>query len=409
MKKRNALIGAAVAVVAVAGVTVASGGADDYEVTLVMPSAAQLAKGSPVWIDGIEAGRVSSLDVRDGKAVVKAVVDEEYAPLHEGTTSRVEWKSALGERMLTLYPGPDDGSEIPDGGLIEAKSAQVEVDEILALLDKPTREHLRSLLGQLNKTVDGSEKDLQETIKSAGPALRSMGEVLAAIGSDGPAIKALVRQLNGLTGDLASRKDDVAGTVENLTVLSSRIAEEQEALSRSLEELPSTVRTATTTLGRLEPASDSTVPLLRDLEPSTARLGPVAKNLDPVLRELTPTLKDLRPLLSDARRLLGETPEMLDGSGAVLPSVESALTAYQPAISFLRPYTPELAGWLGNWGQNFAPYDSQGHVWAATLAPGTNAFNESLIRPPGAATSSKPYPGEVVGQPWTDANGSEMK
>ncbi|MGH3520905.1 MAG: MlaD family protein [Haloechinothrix sp.] len=385
-------------------------GTEDYEVTLVMPSAAQLAVGSPVWIDGAKAGQVSDLDVRDGKAIVTAAVAEEHAPLHAGTTSRVEWKSALGERMLTLYRGSAKNPAIPDGGMIEGHSRQIEVDQVLAALDKPTREHLRSLIKQLNGTFgQGSENDLRRSLNEAGPALRALGSVLAAVGKDGPAIKALVKRLDRMTGALAARRADVSGTVRNLTSATGSLASRESALSEALAEMPATLRTARGTLDKLPKTSEATVPLLQDLRSPTGRLKSVARNLSPVLRDLTPALADLTPTLAAAERLLGSTPALLDTGRRVLPGATSAFREYQPAVAFMRPYTPELVGWFANWGMNFAPYDSQGHVWSATLAPGSNGNNESLVRPPGASTSSSPYPGEVVGQPWTDAHGSGMR
>lgn len=406
---KKLIIVSIVALLAVAGAVYRMSDAGDYKVTIVMPSAAQLAKGSPVWVDGVDAGRVTDLQVRDGKAVVEAVIASEHAPLRDGTTSRVEWKSALGERILTLYPGPAENPTLPDGAILEAQSRQVEVDQVLAALDAPTRKRLASLLGELDGMMEGSERDVRATLKTAGPALDALGHILAAVGRDGPAIRSMVKELSQMTAGLAARRADVAGTVDNLTTVTDQVARREAALSASLKELPNTLTAARQTLDRLPGAVDATAPLLDDLRPSTARLRSVAENLGPVLRTATPTLRDLTPLLRSTNGLLDRSPAMLTTAGDVLPPAATALQAYQPAFSFLRPYTPEFVGWLGNWGQNFAPYDSQGHVWSATLAPGTNAFNESLVRPPGAATSSKPLPGEVVGQPWTDAHGSEMQ
>jgi phospholipid/cholesterol/gamma-HCH transport system substrate-binding protein len=410
LTRRTWTIGIAALVVAgVVGGFLWFDGARAYRIELVMPSAAQLATGSPVWINGWKVGQVAQLQATGGKAVVTVDIDADRAPLHDGTTSRVEWNSALGERLLTLYPGPAGNAVIPDGGMLQADSKQIEVDQVLAALDPPTRARLTSLIGRLDTTVDGSEDDLRQTLQSAGPAVQALGEVLKGIGSDGPAIRALVTQLDDMSAVAAQRQDKVRAVVGDLSAVTGSAADEQDQLASALAQLPSTLDAASTTLGLVPGAADATVPLLEDLQPATAKLTSVARNLSPVLSDLRPAVAQLHPTLAAASSLLDLTPGLIDTAHGVLPPVQQALTDYEPAVSFLRPYSPELAGWLANWSQAFAAYDSQGHVWTGLLAPGTNAVDESLVAPPGSVTLNDPAPGQIVGQPWTDANGSGMR
>ncbi len=407
-RRTKVAVAAVVAAVMAVGV-IGMGTGGNYEVQLVMPSAARLTTGTPVWIDGHEAGNVRGLEARDSKAVVTLTLDGDSEPLREGTTSRVEWNSALGERLLTLVPGPATNAVIPDGGMIEGESRQIEVDQVLAALDEPTRVHLSSLVSRLDTTAAGSEDDLRRTLESAGPAVSALGEVLRAVGSDGPAIKQLVTQLNEMSGVAAERQDKVRGVVENLSAMTSETATHQEQLADALGELPSTLDAAEGTLNRVPAAADATVPLLNDLEEPSARLLPVARNLSPLLTDLRPAVARLRPTLDAANHLLERTPELIDTAHGVLPPLRDTLLGYQPAVAFLRPYSPELAGWLSNWSQAFAHYDGQGHVWTGLLAPGPNAVNESPVQPPGSVNLTEPAPGQLVGQPWTDANGDGIR
>lgn len=406
---KKLLLGALAAAVVVAGGVSLIGG-DDYEVKMIMPSAAQMSERTPVWINGHHAGQISEIDVKDGKAVVTLSLEEDFGPLHSGTTSRVEWVSAVGERVLTLYPGDKKNAEVPEGAYIETKSAQVEVDQVLAALDGPTRKRLTSLIGQLNETVDGHEADLRKTIRGAAGTVDALGEVLAAVGKDGPAIRSLVSQLSRMTDVAAQRHESVSATVANLDKATGAVAGNQKDLSDTLKQLPSTLRTAKNTLGKVPAASTSTVALLEDLAPGISRLPEVSKQLAPTLVDLRPTVAELRPLLSSADDLLDQTPELLNLGHAVVPTATDLLDDLGPAIAFLRPYTPEAVGGLFNWGQAFAPYDGAGHTWAGLLAPGTDAVNETPVPLPALARQKpRPAPGEPVGQPWTDANGSEIR
>ncbi|GAA3523880.1 MlaD family protein [Nocardioides daeguensis] len=382
---------------------------DDYDVRLVMPSAAQLSEQTPVWIGGRKVGQVTDLGVKDGKALVTISIDDDAAPLHTGTTTRVDWVSAVGERILTVEPGPASNPAIPEGAYVEAASRQVEVDQVLAALDTKTRERVSSLIGRLQATVDGREGQLNDTIQQASGTVDALGDVLRAVGADGPSIRAIVRDLSSLLDASAEKRSQIAASVANLSKVAASVAGEQEAISAMLKQLPSTFDTANTTLSKVPSASEQTVGLLDDLQPSTRRLRSVSKNLAPVLTDLRPTVAELRPLLSAADQLLGRTPALLDSSHQVLPGLDGMLADLAPAVAFLRPYTPDGVGGLMNWGQAFAPYDGAGHTWAGLLAPGTNALNESLVPLPTARQKPEPYPGQAEGQPWTDATGSRVQ
>src|SRR5882757_1361135 len=225
MKQRRSL-GTLAAVVAVVGlglfavVTLNSG----YHVKLVIPSAAQLVEGSPVWVNGLPAGSVEDISVQDGKAVVDASIDKRIAPLHEGTSSWVEWYSAVGERVMYLTPGPVRNAAIPSGDLYAPKATkQAEVDQVLAALDPPTRVKLDSLVNDLSGTVAGREDQLRATLDAAGPAVNALGGVLQGLGRDGQSIKDLVTQLNQVTQIATDHQSDIAASVRNLADLSGPV------------------------------------------------------------------------------------------------------------------------------------------------------------------------------------------
>lgn len=378
---------------------------ESYTTKIVMVSAANLAIGAPVWINGFDAGSVEGIDLKDGKAVVTAGISPGNAPLHAGTKARIQWYAALGERILTLYPGPASNPAIPDGGMYEAESSQVEVDQVLAALDSKTRESVNSLVRTVNATTTGKEKDVASTLQTLGPTAKAAGAILEAVGRDGPAIRSLVAQLQQMIEVTAKQQNDVKGFVTNLNQFSGQVATTQSQLSESIKELPSTLKEANATLRAVPPAVGPTNALLKDLRPATRQLPGVADDLDPFMRDLRPALNDLRPSLESARDMLRYSPGFLDGTSKVFPKLGEFLKGYQPAVGFLRPYVPEAVGWLQNWGKNFGTYDSQGHLWAATLGElGPQAFDEDLATPPPLTRNEAPKPGSVTGQPWDDPN-----
>lgn len=390
---------------------------EDYQAKIVMSSAANLAVGGPVWVNGFEAGSVMEIETRDGKAVVTAGIAPEHAPLHAGTKARITWYAALGERILSLDPGPDTNAEIPDGGLLEAESSQVEVDQVLAALDTPTRENLNGMIRSIEATTSGKEPDVQAAIQTAGPTVKAAGAILDAVGKDGPAIRALVTQLQGMIEITAQQQDDIRATVVGLDEFSGQVATSETQLAEMLRELPPTLETANATLRAIPPAVNSTTTLLEDLHPATRQLPGIAEDLNPFMDDLRPAVNDLGPVLWALRDILADAPDFFDNATPGLSTVGTFLTDYQPAVSFLRPYTPETVGWLQNWSKNFGAFDSQGHLWAAMLGQvSPQAFNEAPATAPPLKRTPEPKPGEVIGQPWEDpdqpeedANGSPMQ
>lgn len=405
------IAGVGVVAVAVVGAAVLLfGGGESYHVRLVLPSAAQLVDGGLVQVDGNKVGSVDGIEAKDGKAIVTLALDDTVAPLHDGTTSRIEWQSVLGERVVTLYPGPASNPALPDNGLLEAASAQIEVDQVLAVFDAPTRAKFNDLLAQLNGTVNGREDQLKQTLVSAGPTVDALGGLLEAVGRDGPAIKELITELHQVTGPLAQRGAQVRGAVNKLTSFTAAIAPQERGFREGIKELPSTLDAAKGTLDMVPAASRATVPLLNHLQPATNRLPAIAGNLNPLLDDLKPTLHDLRPTLHELGDLLDNTPGFLDATGKFLPRINDTLKGYQPVVSFLRPYTPELVGFLGNWGNAFSGYDSQGHVWSAQVsAVGGSELDDSPTGGLPSGILDRPAPGHLVDQDWKDANGNGMR
>ncbi|NKQ55479.1 MCE family protein [Amycolatopsis sp. K13G38] len=381
---------------------------DGYQVKLVMPNAANLLDGSRVEIDGKPVGSVTKLETRDSQALVTVSVDDAHAPLHTGSTAQVQWRGLLGERVVELMPGPAGNPRIPSGAMLPAGSEQVELDQVLAALDPATRSHLDSVVQQLDQNLKAHPQDIKATLDTAGPAVNELGEVLKAVGQDGPAISNLIGDLHQMMDPVVARQVQVRQVIGNLTSATDSLAAEQSQLQQALGALPSTLDAARGTMDSVPAAVDASVPLLKQLQPATSQLAGLSQNLSPLLADLRPTIADLRPTLQAANKLLQTTPALLDSANGVLPGATQAVTQLNPAVSFLRPYTPDVMGWLSNWGAAFANYDAQGHYFHGLVQVSTSIFDDN----PGAdvglkgGPNSTPAPGMASGRPWVDANGS---
>ena len=81
-------------------------GGGGYTVTIVFPAASNLNTGGLVEVNGFTVGNVKHLGVNNGQAMVQVSLNSANAPLHDGTTASIDYKSLLGERYVDLVPGP---------------------------------------------------------------------------------------------------------------------------------------------------------------------------------------------------------------------------------------------------------------------------------------------------------------
>ncbi|MFC7501315.1 MlaD family protein [Nocardioides sp. GCM10030258] len=403
------LVGGVIAVVAVVGLKSASG-EDTYRLDVLTPAADGVGTGTKVRIGGQDVGRVAEVTVEGNQARLALDLDPDSAPLHAGTTVNVRWSSVVGRRYVDVLPGPQSNPALPEGKLLKADTERVELDDIVKALDEPTRAKVKKLVGQLDTTLNRSDTDLNTTLAEAGPFVEGLGEILEGVGKDGDAISALVTNLHQVTQALSSRDADVAGTVRDLRALVAVAVRQAGQVRTALDEVPATLRSAEKFFGKVPGAVDETVPLLEDLQPAIAKLPSVARRLDPVLRDLRPVVAELRPTLNAADELLEQTPGLLSIATQTVPDLETALTQLQPAVSFLRPYTPEIVGFLTNWASLFSAKNGAGHFGRALIPASVSSFNSNPgILPPFMFQAKEPEPGSLIEQPWTDANGDGVR
>ena len=139
------VIAVAALVAAVALIALAMfGNGSSYTVHAVFENAGQLVKGNEVRVGGQPIGSITDIVLDDdANAVVTMKVEDNFAPLHDGTTATIRATSLSGiaNRYISLKPGPNSGSKIADGGRIgtDNTSAPVDLDVLFNTLDAKTR------------------------------------------------------------------------------------------------------------------------------------------------------------------------------------------------------------------------------------------------------------------------------
>jgi phospholipid/cholesterol/gamma-HCH transport system substrate-binding protein len=380
------------------------GGSDRYTVTATFENAGQLVKGNQVQVGGNAVGSISDIALGDnGQAEIELQVDGGLAPLHEGTTATIRATSLSGvaNRYVSLKPGPDNAAEIRDGGRIasDETTAPVDLDQLFNTLDEKTRKALQQVVQGSARQLQGKGREANESLEYLSPALSTSSQVTRELMTDEAVFERFLVDTSKLVTAVAERRDDLAGLVGNANATTRAIADENVALGRALGLLPGTLRRANTTFVNLRATLGDLDRLVAESKPATKELAPFLRRLRPLVEDARPTIRDLRLLIrrsgrnNDLIELTAKTPKLQSLASSTFPRSIRALQKTQPVVEYIRPYTPDLAGWFTKFGQAAANYDANGHF--ARIQPLFNAFN--LTSTPGGDVLTAAPPSQRLG------------
>jgi phospholipid/cholesterol/gamma-HCH transport system substrate-binding protein len=364
-------VAALVAAVALASIALFGDG-NSYKVKAVFVNAGQLVKGNEVRVGGRPVGTIENLELdSSANAVVTMSVEDDLAPLHRGTTATIRATSLSGiaNRYVSLAPGPNNGEEIEDGGQIgvDETTAPVDIDVLFNTLDPETRAGLRNVIRGSGTWYEGKAEQASESTKYFPAFLSSTSQLTREVALDQKIFDRFVRDTAATVSAIAERRDDLAGLVTNTNTAFRAIGDQNAALDRALELLPSTLRKANTTFVNLRSTLDDLDKLVAESKPATKDLAPFLRELRPLVAEAKPTVADLRQLIrqpgsnNDLIELTAKQPRLAELTASVFPRAIRTLDRAQPVFEYVRGYTPDFAAWITNFGQLASNYDANGH------------------------------------------------
>jgi phospholipid/cholesterol/gamma-HCH transport system substrate-binding protein len=387
-------VAALVAAIALAAIAMFGDG-ETYKVKAAFQSAGQLVSGNEVRVGGQPVGTITDIDLDDrALAVVTMEIDEELAPLHDGTTATIRATSLSGiaNRYVSIEPGPNSGEEIADGGRIgvDDTTAPVDLDVLFDTLDEDTREGLRNLVRGSGDWYDGRAKQAAESTRYFPAFLSSTTGLAEQLALDQQVLERFVRDGAATVSAIAERRDDLAGLVGNTNQAMRAIASESTSLQRALDLLPDTLRKANTTFVNLRSTLDDLELLVDASKPATRDLAPFLRELRPLVTEARPTIADLRDLLrspgddNDLIELTAKQPRLAELTASVFPRAIRALDRSQPVVEYARLYTPDLAGWFTKFAEVAGYYDANGHYARVmpVFGPAIQSGNQLVAIPP---------------------------
>jgi phospholipid/cholesterol/gamma-HCH transport system substrate-binding protein len=276
----------------------------ELEARLTTGQALTPGQGQAVDIAGIRVGKLGSVELEDGDALVRLDIEPEYADLiHSDASLLVRPKTGLNDMVLEIDPG-SSGPLVEEGDLIPLASTQpnVQPDEILATLDADSRDFLNLLLAGGGEGLGGHGRRLSAGLRRLEPTARDLARFGTALAERRHSLARVIHNFRLLAEELGQNDTVLADFVESSNAALSSFADQQRALSESIRELPPTLGATQRALSAADELSLELRPALRELLPAARALAPGLQAAQSLFRETTAPIRDqIRPFTRQVR------------------------------------------------------------------------------------------------------------
>jgi virulence factor Mce-like protein len=258
---------------------------DRYRLVATFDDVTGLLDGDQVKVAGMPVGRVTDINVKNGKAEVRMEVDETLR-LPSDTMAAVRWRNLIGQRMIYLEPGRSQ-TLLGDGARVPHTRSVVDLGEIVNNLGPLTRSldpaQINQVLNAFATLLDGNEGNINLLIQNLDGLLQTFA-----------ARRQVVEQMTSdytTVSDAVARRDrQIAQSVDNLAQLTDVFAKNRRLLDDAVVEISGVTTNLNAILGGNETQLGR---IIRNLArfTETARLN--IDQLEKMVQKMPLTLRDL--------------------------------------------------------------------------------------------------------------------
>lgn len=264
-------------------------------------------QGQAVDIAGIQVGKVTSVDLENGHAVVGMDIEPKYMKLlHPDASFLLRPKTNLNDMVVEVEPGSGNG-KVEDG--TEFTLAQTEpntnLDAFLATLDGDTRQYLQLLLAGGAQGIGGRGRQVSNAFRRFEPFVHYTAKLNKAVAARRVALSRVIHDFGLLTTELGHHDAEIKRFVTASKDSLGNFANQQESVQAAFEEFPATLTAARAGLASSNRFSRVAYPSLIKLIPQAQALTPAFESTEKLFRETTAPIRDqIRPFTREIRPVL---------------------------------------------------------------------------------------------------------
>lgn len=382
-KKTLIAVITALGLVAVLGfVLMGRGGNDDQaELVAVFDDASPLVPGNVVKASGVDVGKITDVELRDGKAQVKMRIDRSVLPLHEDAKATITTQDLLGERFIRLHRGSPD-APVMSAMTIPTKNTDrvVDLQDVLNAVDTPTSVALSALLTETGEGLQGRGKQADEALAALAPAMKQTSDLAEILEDQNDLLTRLVDNTQPVASSVAADEGrQLDQLVDSATQSLEIVASERAALQAALARLPQTLRSARAALAELAGTAEPTRRTLKSLRPITDDLDDVSGELQKFADAADPALGSLPPVLERADQLLAEAAPVVSAlrpaGKDLVPTSRSGAQLMGTALS--GKSLTDLMEFAEGWSLATSDYDAISHYFKAMVPLSPNSIGDT--------------------------------
>ena len=330
--KAGVLALATILLLAYFGFTKANPFSNPYELHAMFRNVQNLKPRSPVRIAGVEVGKVTKVEPKEGGAAdVTMELKDDALPVHDDARAQIRSRIFLeGNFFVDIEPGSPSAGDLDDGSTLPVTrtASTVTLPDILDVLNSDVRTDLQTFLYEYGTVAlrGGGAKAFNRAIDSFQPAYRYgalTNDALLGVDPDRD-VQRLLRGQQRTFAALGSNPQNLKELVTDLNTTAGAIASQDAALAAAVPALRDTLREGYPALGELNAA----LPTLRTF----------AREAIPGVRSSVPALDAAIPWFTQARGLVQQSE--LKGLAADLrhavPSLVKLNTRLVPFLEQLR-------------------------------------------------------------------------
>ncbi len=299
-------------------------------------------QGQSVDIAGIEIGKVTSVDLEEGHAVVGMDIEPKYMELiHPNSNFLLRPKTGLNDMIVEIDPGSGK-KPIEDGAhfTLTQTEPNTNLEAFLATLDADTRQYIQLLVAGGAEGIGGRGKQLSNAFRRFQPFVHYVAKLNKAVARRHVALADVIHNFGQLTTELGRRDAEIQRFVTSSDAALGNFANQQQAIQESLREFPAALRAGNSALASSKRFSDVAYPALTALIPQTQALTPAfeaterlfSQTTAPIRDQIRPFTREIRPVLNHANEGSGPLSKTVRGFGNSLGGFNSFLNelAYNP-------------------------------------------------------------------------------
>lgn len=224
--------------------------ASPYEIKAEFSDATGLLNGDVVKAAGVTVGRVSSIEIDGGIAVVTMTIQEQVE-LPSGLGAEIQFRNLVGQRMVTLVDeSPEDGvleagETIPIDRTEPAFDLSALFNGLRPLIRSTNPEDINLVSKQLVQALAGRQGNVEGFLANVA----DLSETLAGKDEE---LGTLIENVNIVTSDLAGRDAQLRTTLSSMNAFFTDVAESRDDLAVALQ----TLDQAATSFGRIVDRND---------------------------------------------------------------------------------------------------------------------------------------------------------